>query len=647
MSETQVKGPPAVGAPPRRAARPLRPRAFLAALVLLPAMVVFAVWGTWHNGSVGPIGPMFGPAVALLFLLSLANYWVRRRRPRWAFSPAELVLIYVVVVIAGMANGVYSWFGPTVSVIVHPIWGASPSNGWQEMVWPNLPTWLTVPSVPILEGFFLGNSSMYRPEVLHAWASPVLWWGAFITVLLWVCLCLNVLMRRRWSQEEKLAFPMTEVPLRLTQADGALFSSRLWWIGLGISVGIGAWNMLARFLPALPAVPLSVDISRRIAVSPWSALRTDSISWGFWGIGLSFLMPLDMMFSLIVFNIGWRSEYLITRILGWNMQAWSGFPYGDEQSIGAYIAVLASVLWVDRRYLSHVLRKAIGLPSRADDSEEPFSYRIALLGAVLGTWFLVWFFGRGGVRATVALSFLGLYFVMMLTLSRVRAQIGPPDNEIYGAMPPFFLSQIPGTRWMGPKGVAMITLMAPLLREQTSNPSPVQLEALRMSERRAFSPRLLSAAMVLAVPIIVLIYFWTYLHLGYHHGLEGGANIYLVQMPSGVAEELDSWIRNPGGPNWSGAEGIGVGALITFVLMAIKLRFPGWPLHPVAFPLAWSWPIDAMLPAIIATWIVKLVLLRYGGLRAHRTALPLFLGFIVGDALTGLAWQVVRAVAVQ
>ncbi len=75
--------------------------------------------------------------------------------------------------------------------------------------------------------------------------------------------------------------------------------------------------------------------------------------------------------------------------------------------------------------------------------------------------------------------------------------------------------------------------------------------------------------------------------------------------------------------------------------MAIKLRFPGWPLHPLAFPLAWNWQIDAMLPAIIVTGVTKLVLLRYGGLRAHRQALPLFLGLIAGAAITGLLQQVV------
>jgi hypothetical protein len=83
-------------------------------------------------------------------------------------------------------------------------------------------------------------------------------------------------------------------------------------------------------------------------------------------------------------------------------------------------------------------------------------------------------------------------------------------------------------------------------------------------------------------------------------------------------------------------QAIGVGFGITAVLMALKLQLPSWPLHPVAFPLAFCYPIDAMLPAIIVSWAAKALLLRYGGLRAHRRALPLFLGLLVGSATTEL-----------
>jgi hypothetical protein len=62
---------------------------------------------------------------------------------------------------------------------------------------------------------------------------------------------------------------------------------------------------------------------------------------------------------------------------------------------------------------------------------------------------------------------------------------------------------------------------------------------------------------------------------------------------------------------------------------------PG-PLHPLAFPLAFSWTIDSMLPAIFITWVFKVLLLRYGGLRAHRRALPFFLALLAGTACISL-----------
>ncbi len=573
MADIQIHEVRVAQAPARRPMA-IRARALLAVLLLVPATVWYGVWGTSEDAGVGPVGPLFGPAVAVLFVLAFANRWLGRRRPSWAFTPAELVLIYVVVVTAGMSSGVYSWFGPLASVIVYPIWGASPSNRWAEMMWPNLPPWLTVTDLSLLEGYFLGNSHPYQRAVLAAWARPAFWWAAWTTGLLWVSLCLNVIVRRRWSDEDKLAFPMTELPLQLTQPDGRLFQSRAWWIGLGVSLGVGFWNLLGIFCPALPGVPLSVDISNRIATGIWSALRCTRVSWGFWEIGLAYVMPLDMMISLVVFNLLWRSEYLLSRMLGWNISAWSGFPYGDEQSIGAYLAVLATVLWMDRRYLGQVLRKVVGLPSAADDRREPFSYRFACLGALLGGWFLTWLFTHAGVRAPVAVAFLGLYFAMMLVLSRLRAQIGPPDNEMYGAMPPYLLSQFPGTRWLGPRGVSMTTLMAPFVHEQTNNPSPVQLEALRMSENRKMSPRLLSVLMIAVVPIIVLVYFWAQLHFGYHRGLEAGWNVRFVQMSRNSAQTLGALLQNPEPANWSGTQAIGVGAVITVALDGRQTALP-------------------------------------------------------------------------
>jgi len=55
-----------------------------------------------------------------------------------------------------------------------------------------------VQSQEALTGYYQGNSSFYRGEVLRAWLPPVLTWGAFLLVLVGTMLCLSSLVRRRW-----------------------------------------------------------------------------------------------------------------------------------------------------------------------------------------------------------------------------------------------------------------------------------------------------------------------------------------------------------------------------------------------------------------------------------------------------------------
>jgi hypothetical protein len=46
------------------------------------------------------------------------------------------------------------------------------------------------------------------------------------------------------------------------------------------------------------------------------------------------------------------------------------------------------------------------------------------------------------------------------------------------------------------------------------------------------------------------------------------------------------------------------------------------------------------MPLLIA-WIIKTLLLRYGGLRAYRRALPFFLGIILGECILGSLWTLI------
>lgn len=47
---------------------------------------------------------------------------------------------------------------------------------------------------------------------------------------------------------------------------------------------------------------------------------------------------------------------------------------------------------------------------------------------------------------------------------------------------------------------------------------------------------------------------------------------------------------------------------------------------------------------MFVAWLVKSLILRYGGLRLYQTALPFFFGLILGDFVAGSAWCIVGTV---
>ncbi len=44
-----------------------------------------------------------------------------------------------------------------------------------------------------------------------------------------------------------------------------------------------------------------------------------------------------------------------------------------------------------------------------------------------------------------------------------------------------------------------------------------------------------------------------------------------------------------------------------------------------------------------ACWLIKRIILKYGGLRAYRDVLPLFLGLVLGDFVLGSVWGIIVA----
>lgn len=622
-------------------------RAVLIGLALTPLNVFFLVHATWTVGGFTGSESLFVNTVGVVFMLAVLNIVLRKRAPRLAFSAGEILTIYLMLGIStGLVSSVWDLGGSLAATITYPFWFSTPENKWSDLLWPALPTRLTVQNHDILEGFYAGRSNPYAWEVIRAWARPALWWASLMGAIMWVCLCLNSILRRRWADEEKLPFPIAVPPVQMADERSGLLRNKVFWIAVAFSGGLGVWNTISSVVPTLPGIPLGFDYTSFVENRhPWDFIRYRGLEWGPWSIGLCYLMPLDLAFSLFVFDLFWTAEYVASGYFGWSTSPWGGFPYGEQQTAGGFMALLIGVLWLDRRYLLQVLRKVLGLRSAIrEETGEAFSYRTAVAGAIVGTAYLWWFFSTSGMPTWTIAAFIGIYFMMSMVISRLRAQLGPPTHQLYGAMPNWVLPTLAGTRALGARTLGMFTALRPYLQEQRNNPTPLQLEGLKMAENNRMERRRIAVVMAAVVPLTILCYFWASIHFGYHRGVgTGQTHVWQLAVARWGAQGLDTDLRYPSDTNVSGTMAMGFGLALTLALTFLKLRFQWWPLHPVAFPIAIASTIQSMTLAIFGTWLFKALLLRYGGLRAHRAVLPFFLGLLAGQATISLIQRLLFA----
>lgn len=627
-------------------------RILVAAFALVPLNVFFITGFSWLVDDFTGWSPIFANTLTIVFLLALVNPLLKRWRPRWAFGVGEMLTLYVLMgVSTGLISVVWAVGGALAGVISYPFWFATPSNGWEQILWPNLPHWLTVRDRGLLEGFFVGRSTGYTWPVMKAWATPAFWWATFASALMWVALCLNSVVRRRWSDEERLPFPFVTVPVQIADERSGLLRNRVFWIGVAGCLALQFWNMLSSAVPSVPGLQLYFRFFHALANKhPWDKLPYPVMTASPWAFALIYLMPLDMTFSLFFFDLMWNVQYVLSAWFGWSLSRLSGFPYGQQQSAGGLIAIVVAFCWLDRRYLLQVIRRALGMNSMlGDEGNEAFSSRWALLGILAGCAYLWWFLHRAGMQHWLAGTLLLLYFATVLGLSRLRAQVGPPAHDFAGMMPDNILNTALGSRVIGARASGMLSLLEPYLNQQGNNPVPLQLEALKMAERGRMERRRIALAMALVVPLTVLCYFWVSIHYGYQLGLSSGrTNREMLMSPRYIIVDMDGYIRNPSTTHVAGSLAMGAGFLLTLLLMHLKLRFAWWPIHPAAFPICLSWAMQELMVPLFAVWLFKLLLLHYGGLRAHRRVLPFSLGVLVGTAVSAvLRGMVFRVLGVR
>ncbi len=628
-------------------------RGFAVGVILLPLNVLWVLYME-HIAAHGPLPStisLFFNVVFILFLLSLANRVLAKLRPASALSQAELIIVYVILTTSTSLAGL-DGMQVLLPVMTHGFWFATPENRFEQML-SNAPPWLVVSDLKVLYGYYNGSSTLYQTQIIHAWLTPALAWTGFITVLIFVTICLSTLVRSQWAERERLSFPIIQLPLALTNPDTPLWRNPLLWIGFMLAGGIDLLNGLHYLFPSLPYLSIaptmdsysSNDLMRYITDMPWAAIGWLPVTFYPAVIGLAFLVPLDLLFASVFFFFWWKAMLILSAAMGVSQGyaeelSKSVFPYHNEQMFGGYLAIAIGPLLVGRRYYRQVWLRMLGRQSEVDDAREGLSYRAAAIGAVIGIAALIAFSIQAGLTPALAIIFFLIYYVISLAVARVRAEFGSPVHDFHFAGPGQMITYVGGTANIRHQDLTVLSLLWWFNRAYRSHPIGNNLEGLQMSAQTRSPSRAIVAAIVLASLLGAVAVFWGWLHYAYSLGVVSkwnGGDARGVEMCS----NLQNWIQDPTQANFDSLFAIGAGFAITMLLAAARTSYVGWPLHPVAYPLSASWSIHLVWMPMLIAWIIKSALLRYGGLQSYRRALPLFFGLILGEAVVGCAWPLV------
>ncbi|MGQ9608439.1 MAG: DUF6785 family protein [bacterium] len=577
-----------------------------------------------------------------LFLLTLINFILKKITPKFALRRGELLIIYVMLAIASSISG-HDALISLPSVLGHAYWFATPENEWQDLFWQYIPYWLAVKDSSVLSGYYQGESSFYNFSYIKKWLIPMAWWSAFYFVLLYIMLCINVIFRKQWTEVEKLSYPVIQLPLEMTQENtNRLIKNKMFWIGFTIAGIIDLVNGFHFLLPVVPEIRVKqYDISYLFTEKPWNAIGWTPISFYPFAIGLCFFAPLDLLFSTWFFYLFGKAQRIFGSVIG--VQKMQGFPYYDQQVFGAAFGIFIMALWANRRHLAQVIKASLGI-LRIDDLNEPIKYRSAIIGIIIGISIIIMFCIRAGMSFWVIPIYFFIYYMLWITITRIRAQLGPPVHDFWSytsgqtfGHPDMMLVSFFGTRRLGNGTLTMFSFFWWFNKGFRGHPAPHQLEAFKLSEQGKMENRITFIAIVIATIAGIISCLWVMMHYSYKFGAPG------VHYYGGIYFDsyLSRWLTHPETTDFTTITAMLLGLIFTIFLSTMRLRFIGWQLHPVGYALSGSWTMNLVWFVFLTTWIIKFIILKYGGLSIYRRATPIFLGLILGEFIVGSIWTIV------
>ncbi len=579
----------------------------------------------------------------LFFFVFVINVALKLANPAWALRPQEIVVIFIMALVAVVADVGMVLF--LVATLGAPRYYASPENEWADLFLDDILGWMAPEDTGKAITWFYEGLPLGEAIPWAAWLPSLLWWGSFLMAFFLICIALVALFRKQWVENERLLFPLMNTPMALMEDSAsprllpAITKNPAFLVGFFLIFGMLAWNVATFLKPGLPLIRFGgpVNFGRTfprifIAVTPWV-------------IGLCYFVNPEVLFSFWFFQILVRTQQALFTRIGYSagVDELGGFNGGYAsltwQSWGAFSVFILCGVWAGRHHLADVFHRAWrGLRTEGDE-RELMSPRLAVLCLALGLVYVAAFMARTGMSALVIVLFLPAAILAYFGTARLAIESGLPYVKAPMLPQPFTMHTL-GSAGMSAPSMVGIAFSFGWITHLWSLFIPATAHGAKLADWLGMNGRVIVIAAIIGIAVALPVALWYYIYSAYHTGAHNFAT--WVYQGGFAYDYITAKIRDPSGPDPQRLGFMGFGAAVTGLLIFARHRFPWWPLHPIGLTCPLAAGMVAHLGPFFLTWLTKVILIKIGGQSLYERGKPFFIGLVVGH-LAGAALYIIAS----
>ena len=627
---------------------PFSLRGLLIGTALSLAIGLLAPYGIVFNYFWIGFNPSSPGALFFLFVLAfIVNSIVGLIGRRFELAKADLVLIYCMLL---MAVTVPTWglMFFLIGTMVYPFYYATPENNYADLFYDYIPAWMVPQDYQAIKDYYEGLPQG-APIPWAVWIEPMGWWLALIVAMSFMLICMSAILHRQWSVHERLTYPMVQLPQNMIEKGedarvAPFFKNKMMWLGFAVPFLLLSLNALNHYWPTVP------DYNPSGRFSMFNQTLHLPIALNLAWVGFFYLVNLEITFSIWFFYVFSKVEEGVFSILGIaSTEQLSVYEFSQpadltHQATGAVIVLVVFGLWTARVHLSEVVRKLWDPHGGVDDSEELLRYRTAVWGFIASLIFVGAWLWRSGVPIAAVPVLIVVSLIFFILVARVVATGGVATARS-PIVPAYFIISGLGTSILGAKGLVALNFTFIWQGESRTSPMVAASNGLKLAELIPGPKTRLFWGLMLALLCSLLGAAYMTLKLAYTYG---AINLSLINWAGAHGwPKISSTIQNMPDANMRGWLFRGIGGLVEGLLIWAQHRWFWWPFHPVGFAIAVGWLTSQIWFSALIAWILKAIIVRFGGVNLFQNLKPFFLGLILGEVSVSGFWGIIYPLTIE